>query len=249
MNNCVSYDCRSRPWYVGAVSGPKDIIIMIDSSASMESKWPITIDSAIELVNSLTFADYVSLMLFSDESVNVLFNDAMLIPFNSGLKEEIVTQLYSETQEGESTNFTKGFERAFDIFLNSVDIIISENRAKMIVVISDGNSSERKSNVLNYIQERQEEIQGIYDEKVIIHSSLMNTDRLDTSLMRQISCQNMGISLLLENDDNLLSEFITGFLSFNALTSERNTPIWIEPYEDFSGLGNMTALARPIFSE
>lgn len=250
MNNCVSYECRGRPWYIGAVSGPKDIIIMIDNSGSMGgSRWQVAKNSASELVNSLTFADYVSVMLFSDDIIKVLLNENNLIPFDSKIKKELKSLLEKESNVNDDTNFEKGFEKAFDLFVNSKNETNSENRAKMIVVISDGHTSEKNTGVLNYIQERQEEIHGIFNETVIIHSSLIKTDRFDTSLMRQISCRNMGMSMLLENDDNLLGELITGILSFNALTSDRNTPVWVEPYEDFSGLGNMTTVVKPIFSE
>ena len=32
-----TYDPRVRPWYVGASSGPKDVIIVLDTSGSMNS--------------------------------------------------------------------------------------------------------------------------------------------------------------------------------------------------------------------
>lgn len=249
MNQCEPYECRRRPWYVGAVSGPKDIIIMIDRSGSMQSKWKITIDSAIELILSLTFADYVSVILFSNEGVDVLINENNLIKFDSKLKKDLEIQLEKEKEGNKDTNFTIGFEKAFDIFINSKSEINSEDRAKMVVVIGDGNTGEVKSEVLEYIKGRQQEMYEIYNEIAIIHSLIIKTDKLDTSLMRQISCQNTGMSLLLENEDDLLSELITGFLSYNALTSNRSTTVWIEPFENFSGLGEITSVAKPIFSE
>ena len=34
-DNCVDYDPRLRPWYAAAVTGPKNIVFMIDISATL----------------------------------------------------------------------------------------------------------------------------------------------------------------------------------------------------------------------
>ena len=35
---CGSYDTRERPWYVAASSGPKDVVLVLDTSGSMASE-------------------------------------------------------------------------------------------------------------------------------------------------------------------------------------------------------------------
>ena len=37
QETCYSYDPRVRPWYVAATSGPKDVVIVIDKSGSMDA--------------------------------------------------------------------------------------------------------------------------------------------------------------------------------------------------------------------
>lgn len=249
INNCKPYQCRTRPWYVGAVSVPKDVVIMIDQSCSMSEKWKIVINSTIELINSLSFPDNVNVMLFSKNGIKNLI-DENLISFNSKLKDELIKQLESERHEYHDKDFKLGFEKAFDLFSstkNNANYGII-NRIKMIMVITDGNTDEKKSEILNYITNRQEEVYEIFKQKVIIHSLLINMDRLDTSLVRQISCQNAGISLIVK-EENVLSELLIDFLSFNALMSIRTTSIWVEPFENFSGLGSITTVVKPVFSE
>lgn len=69
---CGSYDPRMRPWYVAASSGPKDVVIVIDTSASMRAGQRFDLaKSAVEnvlhtmnrdtFVNVVTFNDQVSL--------------------------------------------------------------------------------------------------------------------------------------------------------------------------------------------
>merc|ERR1719149_215764 len=36
MKDCDAYDPRYRPWYAAAASGPKDVVLVIDTSGSMD---------------------------------------------------------------------------------------------------------------------------------------------------------------------------------------------------------------------
>jgi hypothetical protein len=60
----IDYDPRVRPWYVSAASGPKDVVIIIDCSASMRLKGRfIRAKAAAKLVlSTLSKKDYVSVI-------------------------------------------------------------------------------------------------------------------------------------------------------------------------------------------
>ena len=67
FSSCDSYDNRVRPWYVeGIAPEPKDIVLMIDKSGSMEETIgdktliEIAISAAESVLNSLNFKDRVS---------------------------------------------------------------------------------------------------------------------------------------------------------------------------------------------
>ena len=66
-SSCDSYDNRVRPWYVeGIAPEPKDIVLVIDKSGSMEdvvgdkTLIEIAVSSAESVLNSLNFKDRVS---------------------------------------------------------------------------------------------------------------------------------------------------------------------------------------------
>ena len=74
MKYCPSsWDPRYRPWYVNVVTGPKDIVIVLDVSGSMSTD-PVAarntkaIDAFDRLMMTLTERDYVGLVLFSDRA-------------------------------------------------------------------------------------------------------------------------------------------------------------------------------------
>jgi hypothetical protein len=74
MEYCPSqWDPRYRPWYVNVVTGPKDIVIVLDVSGSMSTD-PVAARNykameAIErLMMTFTERDYVGLVLFNDRA-------------------------------------------------------------------------------------------------------------------------------------------------------------------------------------
>lgn len=59
----IDFDPRLRPWYIGATSGPKDIIIILDCSLSMKGKrFHMAKQVAKTVLNTLTKQDYVNVI-------------------------------------------------------------------------------------------------------------------------------------------------------------------------------------------
>lgn len=80
--SCTSYDNRLRPWYVeGIAPQPKDIVLIIDKSGSMEdifghkTLFEIAITSAESVLNSLNFNDRVSDVNSSKHRLSKLSSD------------------------------------------------------------------------------------------------------------------------------------------------------------------------------
>jgi hypothetical protein len=77
MEYCPSpaapWDPRYRPWYVNVVTGPKDIVIVLDVSGSMSTD-PVAarnykaIEAVERLMMTFTERDYVGLVLFNDRA-------------------------------------------------------------------------------------------------------------------------------------------------------------------------------------
>ena len=81
---CDYYDPRYRPWYSAAVTGPKDIILVLDRSGSMKEevqmsvmneagenvektvmRFDIMVDAAVDLLGTITFLDFVQVVFYS----------------------------------------------------------------------------------------------------------------------------------------------------------------------------------------
>ena len=76
------FDPRVRPWYVAASSGPKDIILVLDSSGSMEvaGRMSIMKEAANRVINTLGVSDYFSVVEFDSVARTVRnFGDGNII--------------------------------------------------------------------------------------------------------------------------------------------------------------------------
>ena len=75
-DECGSYDPRIRPWYVAGSSGPKNIIMILDTSGSMQG-YPIELlkAAAKRVVHTLTVSDRVALVPFADSASLIADDD------------------------------------------------------------------------------------------------------------------------------------------------------------------------------
>lgn len=66
---CGEYDPRVRPWYVTASSGPKDVVILMDSSNSMRNGdyFDLAKSAVIAVLNTMNEQTFVNVVTFSDK--------------------------------------------------------------------------------------------------------------------------------------------------------------------------------------
>jgi von Willebrand factor type A domain len=67
---CPPFDARVRPWYVSAATGPKNLVIVLDTSGSMRDKDRLDIakSAASQVIGTLTFADYFSVVEYNSDA-------------------------------------------------------------------------------------------------------------------------------------------------------------------------------------
>ena len=67
---CGEYDNRRRPWYVSGSAGPRDIIVVLDTSGSMNSqdRMEAAREAARSTVHALTIGDHFTVVAFSSQA-------------------------------------------------------------------------------------------------------------------------------------------------------------------------------------
>ena len=116
----ASYDTRFRSWYVGAASGPKDIVIVLDVSGSMNQAGRIDLArrAAVALIDTLSDVDFVSIVKFSSSAVaaNVMGSGGVrLIRATHDAREALKTWVMTDTNAAGTTNFEAAFRKTLDV--------------------------------------------------------------------------------------------------------------------------------------
>ena len=116
MAECRDYDPRYRSWYVTAATGRKNVIIIMDTSNSMEVGKPSRIDlakDAVEsVINTLSNSDFFGVIKFSDSASSIKYS--RIVRATSSTKERVIKRV-KRIGEGGSTNYKAAFEKAFNM--------------------------------------------------------------------------------------------------------------------------------------
>lgn len=116
---CGRYDPRVRPWYVAASSGPKNIIMILDTSGSMKdfNRLPLLKEAAKRVIDTLAVGDRIAIVDFATKAN---FNSRFLLTATDENKKKLRKYVDGFTADG-ATNFLDAFEQAFDILDASID--------------------------------------------------------------------------------------------------------------------------------
>ena len=138
--NWGSYDPRLRPWYVGAASGPKDVVIVIDTSGSMMTggRKDVAKSAAKTLVDTLTDSDFVAVVKFSGsaEIANAAGSGGShLVRATHDNRAALDAWIESNIDAGGTTNFGAALGAALTALENTPS---SSGCTKTILFLSDG---------------------------------------------------------------------------------------------------------------
>ena len=168
---CRKYDPRLRPWFISAATGPKDIILLIDTSGSMiepasattgESRIDVLRNALLQLLDTFTFTDFISIVRFSSDA-SVLQSKTKLVRAT----EENILALKREVRvlgTGGGTDFSVGFNKVFDLFEASLndagnsDSASSSGCEKIVLFLTDGDNRGAEPHAL--IETRQAALQN-----------------------------------------------------------------------------------------
>lgn len=136
---CAELDPRLRPWYVAGSTGPKDVVVVLDTSGSMAGDaLARAIDAVINLLEGLTFSDYA--MVVDYDSSTRTMRDTLL-PMTRANKCKLFDWTRARVADG-STSFKAGFERAFQIMSAAkAEGATSGCAQQAIVFLTDGDGA------------------------------------------------------------------------------------------------------------
>lgn len=256
--SCRPYDPRTRPWYISASTGNKDVIILVDTSHTMKSAnadgdSPLNSVKAalIKLLETFSLGDFINVIAFSDDAMP-LYEDVDQ-PLLSMRNNDSVTELKERIEglkgEGEG-NYTKGFEKAFDLFENALENdqedhnnTYSSNCTQILILFTDGlisDEDEDVTEIINYVSERQNQLKDTYKRDGVKLFTYTVGDEADDFLTRVLACKNGGAWTHLDINENDILTRMNSYFLYIADGKYEQEPVWTLPYDDDYGLGMLT---------
>jgi len=274
LEDCRIYDPRIRPWYAAATSGPKDVVLVVDTSESMLApsdgdgdsltRWDVAKRAILSLLDTFSITDYINLVEFNNKVKSL--NPGKMVQATSdniaALKEEV-----NEIKPQGATDFRKGLEEAFDLLTKATarhkkdEELVSSDCQKVIIFVTAGedctlgNGKECAKKlpkdltpvdaVLELIEEKQQELEDAGSQRAHIFPYSFGADA-DDEIPKEMACANEGVwGRILSNDDPLFK--MNAYTAYLASQRGNSEPIWSRLYEDEFGLGLVVTAAKPIY--
>ncbi len=225
---CVEYDNRYRPWYVGATTGTKNFILLIDTSELMKKYSPSLNEASAILLDTLIYSDWVGVITFNKKAT--FFKPTLIRATKSNLTE--IKKYLEKIDFEERSNFSEAFSKTNNLIKSTVEDEFGTSCKKtFIMFFTDGNPSEGETDpdkLLNFIN-NQEHL------KTSIVFTYNFSNKKYNELSKIISCLKKGIN---ENisPSGVIIDKLDSYFTRLSLGSNLDEPVWVEPYTDSSGL-------------
>ena len=255
---CGVYDPRRRPWFVAASSGPKDVVLVIDISGSMDDGRRIILakEAATTIIDTLTVADRFAIVLFSDEA-SLMGDETGLIRATAGNKELMIEAIKSLEPKG-GTNFYDAFNMAF----NAIDETIKNERTSgcnvAVLFLTDGVitvgpgvvGGSADDEVINLVNERTSSIAINHNRTTTIFTFSLGYEA-DHEVTKSIACNTGGIYTKVDDFSDDLVAAMSSYYKLYALGlgegGNQEFTAWVEPYR-FHTAGKVgTSVSAPVY--
>jgi uncharacterized protein YegL len=243
-------DPRFRNWYAEAASGPKDVVLVLDTSGSMSEagRFALMQKAAKWVTNTLTKYDTATIVDFATHAKMMDFGG------EGGTKlqqmDDVGRAKMKEYIDGLSvfgnTNMPDAFEKAFDVLEASHAARGGSGcglKQSVILFLTDGvNSAD--SSPIEVVTRRNS---ADFNARVFTYSLGADTGGSD-SMMQALACQSNGVWSKVGDGDDLEKTMAQYFMYLSAgIAIEAATVRWSDWYEDGQGLGQVMAACSPVY--
>jgi uncharacterized protein YegL len=227
-----TYDPRTRPWYIGAITGAKDAIIIMDISGSMGGTPLTNTKTAMKSVlKTLGPKDRFTVLSFS-AGVNE-WDDALQIASPSNIDD--ASSYIDDRNSGGGTNIDGALLKGLEILEKHG----TSDRTPMLIFMTDGMATQGETN----------------SDLILSNVATANTmgarmfvfglgTELDQQLLLNLGSQNDGGTVFVFDSEDLTDALN---LYYKFFTSQIDNAIsWSWPYVDASGWGIVITASKAV---
>jgi hypothetical protein len=249
-DGCFNFDPRTRPWYQAATQGPKDIVVIIDVTQSMNdlvavnstrTKLDVVKDIVRQLASVLDEDDYFGFIIVgADVNVFSYGGDPVLLKGTEDSKSTLLSQIDMIPSMGDSkSSYLKAFQTAFSLLSSGP----TSDCSQTILFMTDSPSIETATQVNTAISAGQAKLKT---PAGIIFYGL--SSKADSTLINSIACANNGFAIIkpLQPVVDPFS-YLGEYYDYMAWGTNDGFVRWSNPYMDAFGAGQMVTASIPVY--
>jgi hypothetical protein len=255
--DCGAYDNTGRPWYVAGSSGPKNIVLVLDISSSMnEIRLGLMKQAAKRVVETLTSSDRVAIVFFNAKTT-VVADQGLLYEATDAIKETLIARIES-IGVSRGTNMLDGLSTAFNILDNSFTNGTAVSCNSGILFFTDGVMTEPDgivpSDVKTMVQNRISQTTAVTGKPVLLFTySIADVSENQNvhAFPSELACSTeFGIWSKIESDEEIVEALASYYLLFaSGLGNAENQyfTAWVEPYLFRTANIKGTTVSAPVY--
>lgn len=236
---CNAYDPRVRPWYVAGSSGPKNVVMLLDTSGSMDGiRLYYLKQAATRIIDTLTVADRVALVPFSSSAQAEYFDGRALVKVTSSIKVELKKRI-DELQANGATNMHDAFSRAFQVMEESIPLELVVDCNTAILFLTDGKMTDppeiTEGEVLDFVRDGLSKLEQRLSHPVHLFAySISENDDVHT-FPKQLACGSTDFGIWSKVvDESTIVESLSSYTNLFSLGLGEGKNLdftaWVEPY-------------------
>ena len=259
---CGAFDPRVRPWYIAASSGPKNVVLVLDTSGSMGSNGVLELMKAAakQIVNTLTVGDRVAVVEF-DSSPKVIAQEGRYLFQATSENKEVVLAAIDSFRALGGTNILSAFQSAFNILEDSISAELNVPCNTAIIFLTDGDPTEPanftkeelKQQVHDLVRPKLESLESKLGKQIHLFTySISEAAASAHDLPKELACQasDTAVWAKIVSKTEVVESLTSYYQLFTVgLGSGRNGNFtaWVEPYEYASSGVLGTTISAPVY--
>ncbi|GAX29365.1 voltage-dependent calcium channel alpha-2/delta-2 [Fistulifera solaris] len=253
--SCGIYDPTIRPWFVAGSSGPKNIVLVLDKSGSMQgARMSLMKEAAIRVIETLTISDRVAIVVF-DETAKIIADEGKHLYQASNESKAILVEAINNMEAKGATNIYDALDNAFDVLNISIGEELAVPCNSAILFLTDGEMTHPEGitpeNVTDLVTRRLNETSTRNQKPVMFFSYSVSEAEKVHALPKELACSHeYGVWSRIDRDDKIveaLSSYYRLFALNLGLEENGDFVAWVEPYIYSTGDTLGTTASAPLY--
>jgi hypothetical protein len=255
VEKCGQYDPRLRPWYIAASSGPKNVVLMLDTSYSMSGRrLDLMKEAAKQVIKTLTTGDRIAIVHFSGGATIIGQDNAYLLTASLENKD-MLEQRIDDLDTSDGTNFQDAFKAAFQVMNDSIDREFHVACTTAILFLTDGEMNQpsdvTEQSVLTLVNSGIMDLEERVSPVFLFTYSISDSDNAVHAFPKQIACStgDNGVWSKIVNENEIFDSLTSYYRLFSLGLGQDNETFvaWVDPYPSYVGNILVTTVSSPVY--